>query len=86
MSVDVKDNIVSKETQKIVAKKLSSDQLFVIIVLIISAVLFYFMMIKMTSQIDAINARLDRLIDLDEQNLSALQNHLKQDDLDRKKQ
>lgn len=63
---------VSKETQRIIAKKLNSDQLFVIIVLVISAFLFYFMMTKMTSQIDAINSRLDRLIELDDQNLSIL--------------
>jgi len=62
----------SKETQRIIAKKLNSDQLFVIIVLVISAFLFYFMMTKMTSQIDAINSRLDRLIELDDQNLSIL--------------
>jgi len=67
-----KEMPVSKETQRIIAKKLNSDQLFVIIVLVISAFLFYFMMTKMTSQIDAINSRLDRLIELDDQNLSIL--------------
>lgn len=72
MLLNSKEMPVSKETQRIIAKKLNSDQLFVIIVLVISAFLFYFMMTKMTSQIDAINSRLDRLIELDDQNLSIL--------------
>ena len=76
VSSNVKDIPVSKETQKIIAKKLNSDQLFVLIVLVISAALFYFMTEKMTSQIDAINFRLDRLIDLNDQNLSALRSFL----------
>jgi len=74
MASSVKEMPISKETQRIIAKKLNSDQLFVLLVLVISATLFYFMMIKMTSQIDAINYRLDRLIDLNERNLSALNN------------
>jgi hypothetical protein len=69
---NVKEMPISKETQKIIAKKLNSDQLFVLLVLAISSVLVYFMMTKMTSQIDAINYRLDRLIDLNDQNLSVL--------------
>jgi hypothetical protein len=72
MSSNIKEMPISKETQRIIAKKLNSDQLFVLLVLVISAALFYFMMVKMTSQIDAINYRLDRLIDLNERNLSAL--------------
>lgn len=71
-----KDIPISKETQKIIAKKLNSDQLFVLLVLAISSVLFYFMMTKMTSQIDAINYRLDRLIDLNDQNLAILREFL----------
>ena len=76
MLLNTQDMQVSKETQKIIAKKLNSDQLFVIIVLVISAFLFYFMANKMTSQIDDINSRLDRLIDINSQNLSALKSIL----------
>lgn len=80
MLLNTQEMQVSKEAQKIIAKKLNSDQLFVIIVLVISAFLFYFMANKMTSQIDDINSRLDRLIDINSQNLSALRDILERED------
>ncbi len=73
MGSNTKNDIISKETQKIVAKKLTSDQIFVLLVLIISAVLLYFIISKNMSDI---NSRLDKLIDLNTQNLDVLRNHL----------
>lgn len=80
MSPNIKDLAVSKETQKIVVKKLSSDQLFLLLVLGILSMLYYCMINKMSSQIDAINERLDKLIDLNSQNLLTLKSHLTQDE------
>ena len=80
MSPNIKDIIVSQETQKTVVRKLSSEQLFVLLVLGISSILSYAMITKITSQIDSINERLDKLIDLNIQNLSALKDHLIQDE------
>ena len=69
---NAKEMPISKETQKIIVKKLSSDQIFVLIIFAISALLFYFMVTHITSQIDDINIRLDRLIDINEQNLTTM--------------
>lgn len=72
----MKELVVSKETQKIVANKLDKDQLFVLLVLAIAAIMGYFLIEKVSSKIDESNNRLDKLIDLQEQNLLLLKDHI----------
>ncbi len=79
----IKDTIVSTEAQKIIVKKLSHDQLFVLLVLVISAVLSYSMITKITSQMDEVNIRLDKLINVNERTLSELKMDLRERDYDR---
>lgn len=67
---------VSKETQKILAKKLSSDQIFVLLIFLISAVMVYFMVGRIMSQMDEVNIRLDKIIDLNERSLYTIQDYL----------
>lgn len=67
---------VSKETQKIVANKLDKDQLFVLLVLVIAAIMGYFLIEKVSTKIDQTNTRLDKLIDLQEQNMLLLKDHI----------
>lgn len=72
----MKSLVVSKETQKIVANKLDKDQLFVLLVLAIAAIMGYFLIEKVSAKIDETNTRLDKLIDLQEQNMLLLKDHI----------
>jgi len=74
---NTKEMPISKEAQKIIVRKLSNDQLFVLIIFAISALLYYFTFNHITTQIDGISLRMDRLIDINEQNLSTIKTLLK---------
>lgn len=71
----VKNNIISKDAQKIVVKKLNSNQIFVLLVLLILSVMFYFMFEKQNTKMDETNSKLASIISLNEQNLLILKNH-----------
>lgn len=75
----MKDIVVSKETQKIVANKLDKDQLFVLLVLAMAALMGYFLIEKVSGRIDETNNRLDKLIDLQEQNMLLIKDHIYKD-------
>lgn len=71
----VKNNIISKDAQKIAVKKLNSNQIFVLLVLLILSVMFYFMFEKQNTKMDETNSKLASIISLNEQNLLILKNH-----------